>query len=157
MRCVDGRRFERALARPRHTLIKWILPVDPTKSRELQSFSDITSGLTRFSCSDMECTMKFLASLERSGELIAVKCLQRREKASVSSILFLFVCLPRSIHFTPFSDRFSLVPRAAAHSSVIRSNTAFLAWPIVIWLTCSSCVLFQSPSSPISPRNSGTD
>ena len=147
-----------------------MLPVVPTYNTQLETsletFSGFSNGLTKFSCSDMECTMKFLASLERSGELIAVKCLQRREKASVSLILSLslFVCLPRSIHFTPFllpsPIAFPLFPRAA-HSSVIRSNTALLARPTRIadrdlahlQLLCFVSIPFITNFA----RNSGTD
>ena len=62
--------------------------------------------------------MKFLASLERSGELIAVKCLQRREKDSVSSILSLslsvyldrFISLPSPIAFPLFPALLHIPP-----------------------------------------------
>ena len=94
---------------------------------------------------DIHCgVMKFLASLERSGELIAVKCLQSGLRfCAVNSCPF-FVCCD-SFHSVRPIDCFSLFSDPAPpqppppHSSVIRSNTA-----LRFGLAQLPCVLFQS-------------
>ena len=108
--------------------------------------------------------MKFLASLERSGELIAVKCLQRREKASVSSILSLSLCLSASIDSFHSLLR-SLFPCSPRCCTFLRNQIKHCLPSSLARLTCIAddrdlahlqLLCFVSiPSSPISPAIRG--